>query len=167
MFPELPGSVVWLSVINFGCLPLIYFNMSSFFCCFLFSSGIPITLDVKPFVIVLQFFHICYVISFFFFIFFPLDFSLGSFYWHFFKFSDSYVGSFQSIEELNKGHSSFLFQYFLFLLFPFDSFIEFHPSTHDTHLCLHITFFYIRAFNILFMVVLYFQCNNTKISAIS
>lgn len=36
MFPELPGSVVWLSVINFGCLPLIYFNMSSFFLLFSF-----------------------------------------------------------------------------------------------------------------------------------
>lgn len=69
-------------------------------------------------------------------------FQFGSFYWHIFKFSSSFLGWYSLLRSPSKEFFSFLWQDFWFLVFPLDSFLELpslslHYSLVLTH-CLFI-----------------------------
>lgn len=70
---------------------------------------------------------------------FSLHFSLQV-YWETFKLIDAFLGHVQSTGELIKGIIHML-QCFLFLAFPFDSFLEFQTLCLHYHLFLHVAHF--------------------------
>lgn len=129
IFSELSGSVVWwLSLVLKDSVIID----SHLFLFFLSSpSGIPIAHMLHLFVCVCpQFLHILFChFYFYFYYFFSLHFTLifTLFYWLIFKLTNSFLDCIQSIWWVHQMHSLFWLQCFLFLIFTFDSFLDF-PS---------------------------------------
>ena len=83
-----------------------------------------------------------YVFFFFFFFNSFLYFSLGTFWWSFSKLTDSFLWHVESVKALIKGALPFMLQYFLFLVFPFDSVLGFLCLSISIHLFFYVAYFF-------------------------